>query len=594
METMTKEEIYNAILKHLYDNWLHSRGGSIFSLLPNLDGVDEKTFERVAEDMEEDGLIGEVGQSVPCEITPVGISEAESRNLVDPETKKANEDTRSLILEKAYELRETEGRSADVNLDDLNGANIFDNASFLEKQGLIDFVSMRSISITKYGRRLYEDNIRLAAEPIVARSPAFETASSSYQIVGPSLGEGGVGRVHEVRDQDGQTFALKVMHPAVISTEKVKRFRNELRFLARNTHVNFVEVTDEGFVMHGEDKIPFYVMRKYDKTLRQLMQDPMTGEKILSYFVDVLNGVEALHLTGSYHRDLKPENILYDGSEDRLLIADFGAAHFAEDWLHTLVETNPRSRLANVEYAAPEQRKKGEKVTQLVDVYALGLILHELYTGRTPQGLGYKKIGDVSPGYAYLDDIVTRMIQHSPSNRFQTIEEIKIRLKAAENEFVSLQRLDTLRKTVVPIGELSDPLTFRPVTIVDRDFFDETFRFHLSTPVNADWISGFKNIDDRNHGLYHAWPQDMNISGDLISLSTIGAAKILKHDPKLVGSLVDKYVGIANQRYKQLMEDHAIQAEANLIQAQKIANEQLLERIRREEEMQRIRKAMNE
>lgn len=76
-----------------------------------------------------------------------------------------------------------------------------------------------------------------------------------------------------------------------------------------------------------------------------------------------------------WHRDLKPENILHDPIENRLVVSDFGIAHFTAELMHTLVETKLAERLANFHYAAPEQRRPGGLVDHRADIYALGLIL---------------------------------------------------------------------------------------------------------------------------------------------------------------------------------------------------------------------------
>ena len=69
--------------------------------------------------------------------------------------------------------------------------------------------------------------------------------------------------------------------------------------------------------------------------------------------------MEAAHLKKVVHRDLKPENFLYSSSQNRIVVADFGIARFQEEELYTAVETKAEDRLANFQYASPEQRKRG-------------------------------------------------------------------------------------------------------------------------------------------------------------------------------------------------------------------------------------------
>lgn len=97
-------------------------------------------------------------------------------------------------------------------------------------------------------------------------------------------------------------------------------------------------------------------MPLFDVSLRTLMREGVDPEKILPYFGQILDGIEAAHLFKVVHRDLKPENILFHKGTGTRVIADFGIAHFQEERLITAVETKDGDRLANFLYAAPEQR----------------------------------------------------------------------------------------------------------------------------------------------------------------------------------------------------------------------------------------------
>jgi serine/threonine protein kinase len=149
-------------------------------------------------------------------------------------------------------------------------------------------------------------------------------------------------------------------------------------------------------------------------TLRKYMQAGISQDQVLRVFSDILDGVEAAHLQGVIHRDLKPENLLV--SEDkRIVVADFGIAHFREEELFTAVETRATDKLANYRYSAPEQRMPGGVVNRRADVFAMGYILNEMFTGDVPHGAGYQRIAEVAPDYAYLDPLVDAMIQQSPT-----------------------------------------------------------------------------------------------------------------------------------------------------------------------------------
>src|SRR5207302_9778734 len=133
------------------------------------------------------------------------------------------------------------------------------------------------------------------------------------------------------------------------------------------------------------------------------------------------------------------ENVLYDRKEGILVVADFGIARFTDFEHATMVETKFGTKLANLAYSAPEQRVKGGAVDQRADIFALGLILNEMFTGQVIQGAGYRKIGSVAAELAYLDSTVELMIQNDPSARASSIGQLKKDLIARGKEFTTQQ-----------------------------------------------------------------------------------------------------------------------------------------------------------
>jgi serine/threonine protein kinase len=221
----------------------------------------------------------------------------------------------------------------------------------------------------------------------------FETATNTY-TEDTVLGQGGAGTVLRVLDADGQAFALKCLNAS--QSVKRRRFKNELWFCQQDQHPNIIRVVDSGVLLDRNAPFPFYVMPLFHGTLRTLMQNRLPPDRVLPLFDQVLSGVQAAHLMSVFHRDLKPENILYDRASDRLVVADFGIAHFGEDVLLTAVETRNQERLANFTYAAPEQRVRGGEVDHRADIFALGLILNEMFTGTPPIAEGYPLISGVA------------------------------------------------------------------------------------------------------------------------------------------------------------------------------------------------------
>lgn len=390
---------------------------------------------------------------------------------------------------------------------------------------------------------------------------------------------GGSGRVYKVRDiNHNDIFAAKCIDPEKATKEKLKRFKNELHFCSLENSKNIVKVIDHGLARKNNQKMPFYVMPYYEETLRHLMKRKMNPNKVLPYFSQILDGVEAAHLKKVWHRDLKPENILYDSTSDTLIVADFGIAHFGEEQLYTLVETGKHDKLANFQYAAPEQRGRNRPVDYRADIFALGLILNEMFTGDVPLGEKYKKIFALAPAFEYLDDIVEHMICQSPEQRPSSIAEIKNQLIARGNEFVSRQKLDKLRNVVIPVSEVDDPLVLNPVALTGFDWNDKTLILMLNQPVTDSWLAVFKGL-----GVYTLSPgmqvENFRFSGDTVYVQSEEEQVQAKID------IFNHYLNNTNSQYNA----RAIQAQK---QRQEDERKRLTQQIKNEETRQRVLKSV--
>jgi len=368
-----------------------------------------------------------------------------------------------------------------------------------------------------------------------------------------------------VQTSDGQNLALKLLDRSKTPRKKVKRFQNEIQFCQRQASDRIVRVLDYGLAPDGSI---FYVMPYYESTLRDLINRKLpTGER-LPLYVQVLDSVEAAHLLGVCHRDIKPENLLYDSGSNRIVLADFGIARFREDELLTIVGTGPNERLANFAYAAPEQRRAGNAVDQPADIYALGLILHEMFTGEIPQGTGIRKIQETAPDFAYLDELVEMMRQQRPEQRIQSVTRVKQELIGRKNSFVNVQRLDVLKKQVVSESEISDPIIADPICVVEKvDWRNNTLTLRLNQPINARWEQCFR---------FRATSFSVNFSHENISF-TRDTVSIRVDEHFLAQGLqyLQQYIPSANEEYAtQVRQEHRQQIEQRRAELERRVREQ--------------------
>lgn len=134
-------------------------------------------------------------------------------------------------------------------------------------------------------------------------------------------------------------------------------------------------------------------------------------------------GVSCLHANGVVHRDLKPENVLIS-RDGNAWVADLGIAHIDPDFVSVSLRTIAAERLLNRDYYAPEQRfgTVGE-VDGRADIYALGCILYELFTGAPPVRRDSPPVASVDLAFAPLDAVINRMTAYEPTARYQHVED---------------------------------------------------------------------------------------------------------------------------------------------------------------------------
>ncbi len=241
------------------------------------------------------------------------------------------------------------------------------------------------------------------------------------------LGEGGMATIYLGHDLKLQRdVAVKILRPEYGRDEAfVARFRQEANSAASLSHPNVVQVYDYGTDEAG----PFIVMEYVDgQDLGEILKDRgfVPSAAAARIAMQVADGLAAAHALGIVHRDVKPSNILVSVA-GQVKVADFGIARALSEAQLTL----PGQTLGSVRYLSPEQAR-GENVTAATDIYALGLVLSEMLTGRpvwggdTAGAVAMARLTedppapssvrvDVNPA---LDGIVRRALARDPAQRF--------------------------------------------------------------------------------------------------------------------------------------------------------------------------------
>ena len=274
------------------------------------------------------------------------------------------------------------------------------------------------------------DSIPTSQELDLFRS-MVQTVADRYEVL-EEIGRGGMGVVYRVRDREtDDMLALKIIRPDLVTdTRLLERFKRELRLARRITHANVCRVHE----LYRTPVLVFVTMELVEgETLRSVLlrRGRMSLEECIGIARQVCAALAEAHKQGIVHRDLKPENIMLDRS-GTVKVMDFGLARSVET-----VNTLTTGTLGTPAYMSPEQ-VEGQPVDPRTDIYALGLILYEVFTGvvaftaDTPIALVWKQVHEtplhpriLEPSLSpVLEKTVLKCLEKDPRRRYQCVEEV--------------------------------------------------------------------------------------------------------------------------------------------------------------------------
>jgi eukaryotic-like serine/threonine-protein kinase len=253
-----------------------------------------------------------------------------------------------------------------------------------------------------------------------------------YQIL-KELGRGGMGIVFQAHDKQlKEQVAIKILSPLLSHDEQaLERLKREVSSARRITHPNVIRIHDisemGGLHYVSMEYFPGTNLKEYVKRSGALSM--MQAYNIASQICD---GLEAAHRQGVIHRDLKTQNIIIHGNQIKII--DFGLARSSN--LEGMTATG--LIMGTPEYMAPEQ-VSGQKVDERADLYSLGIILYELFTGKVPFtgdsaiAVGFKQMKEDPPPPrqlnpqlpAEIERIILRALQKDPVMRYFSVAELR-------------------------------------------------------------------------------------------------------------------------------------------------------------------------
>jgi eukaryotic-like serine/threonine-protein kinase len=263
---------------------------------------------------------------------------------------------------------------------------------------------------------------------------AAETVFANRYRIECLLGEGGMGAVYKALDMElDRTVALKLVRPELASPQAMQRFKQELLLASRISHKNILRIHDLAD-FGGVKYITMAFVEGQD--LADLLDHSgrLPLARALKFARQLCAALEAAHGEGVVHRDLKPQNILVDQS-DNLFILDFGLAKSLESEVTKMTRTG--QIMGTPRYMSPEQ-VEAKEVDHRSDLYSLGLILYEMFTGQVPfrgesaMQLMYQRMTEHPPDPRsrcpelpeYIAGIILKCLNKDPEERYQSAREI--------------------------------------------------------------------------------------------------------------------------------------------------------------------------
>ncbi len=293
---------------------------------------------------------------------------------------------------------------------------------------------------------LGEPAIHVAARQLAAKSTDSSELTGAiignYRL-GPPIGAGGMGTVHEAHDiRLNRRVAVKIL-PSMFAAhpDRVERFQREARAASLLNHPNIVSIYDA-----DQSAGQYYIATEFveGRTLRQMLHGgPLDLKDVLEIAVQIASALGAAHEAGIVHRDIKPENVMVrpDGF---VKVLDFGLAKLTEprDSDGPNLETRPGQVAGTLQYLSPEQ-VLGKPTGPRSDLFSLGTLLYELTTGVRPfdgptDGAVFEAIVNrlpVQPSslrpslQREFEEVLLRTLEKDPELRFQTAVDLRSALR---------------------------------------------------------------------------------------------------------------------------------------------------------------------
>ncbi len=282
------------------------------------------------------------------------------------------------------------------------------------------------------------------------------------------LSKGGMATVYKGRQESlNRTVAIKFLSAEFLWDDQVKKFFDqESLVIARLNHPNIIHIIDRGVTPNGR---PYFVMDYIDgyDLSEVTKQKQLSINSRLQLLLQTCKGMAFAHKNGVVHRDIKPANILID-DQGHVYILDFGIA-----WLEASGKPEGEEIVGTPDYMSPEQFSDPQSVSQLSDIYSLGAVMYELFSGALPAEHYNNLAANLQTLQQPLAELIVECLQTEPGKRPASADELGFRLiKALKGAHINQEDKAEARAT---IGQKADK--FELLDVISRNRFGAAYLF---------------------------------------------------------------------------------------------------------------------
>jgi eukaryotic-like serine/threonine-protein kinase len=335
------------------------------------------------------------------------------------------------------------------------------------------------------------------------------------------IASGGMGSVYEAEDQElRERVALKTIRPEIlVHTNAIARFRREVHLARQVTHPNVCRIFDlfrhnaEGGRVEDTVFVSMELLHGQDLGDRLKNSGPMTPQQALPLIRQMGSALAAAHAVGIVHRDFKPGNVVLvsEPGRYRAVVTDFGLALRADRIGESRSITTGEGLVGTPAYMAPEQIE-GRPATAATDIYALGLVIYEMVTGKrpfqgdTPMSAAMKRISEspIPPRRfksgisAVWESVILRCLERDPAKRFASVDMVACALAGEETTLSRVTALSAKsgRTAVVAFAALALIACLVGYGIRRRRATNEPTDTNVA-PRRSVAVLGFKNLSGK-------------------------------------------------------------------------------------------------